>query len=72
MEGRDMDRAARSAAVRRRNPDPEIREERNRYLAEQSGWSGACHFCKKKLTGTMAELADHLCPQYEAQRAKSN
>jgi hypothetical protein len=54
------------AALRRRNPDPGIIEERNSILAEKTDWKGSCSFCKAELTGTIAQLKAHRCPEYEA------
>jgi hypothetical protein len=65
MPGERMENAI-SAALRRRNPDPEIIEERNAILEEKDDWQGVCHFCRQLLKGTIAQIQAHRCPEYEA------
>lgn len=60
------------AAHRRRNPDPEIVEERNEYLESLTDWKGKCAHCGAELTGTIAAVKAHRCPEYEASLGSSN
>lgn len=55
-----------NAAIRRRNPDPELAAERTAYHEKQDDWAGECGYCKKKLLGTLAQLRAHTCPEFEA------
>lgn len=60
------------ARMRRRNPDPEHTEAINEYQNSQNDWKGVCQYCKRTLTGTVAELLEHKCKEFKDTNAKAS
>ena len=60
------------AGIRRRNPSPEHTEAIKEYQNAQSDWKGVCQYCKRTLSGTVADLLAHSCKEFEEKSAKAS
>ena len=49
---------------------PETRKEHadriNEHHNSQPDWRGTCQYCKQAIMGTVKQLLEHSCPEFEA------
>jgi hypothetical protein len=44
----------------------------NEHHNSMADWRGVCHFCKQEIRGTVDEITEHSCEEFEASREPSS